>query len=38
MNLRIEKENKIKNKILKDRGDNTNENSLDKNIKAKNKR
>ena len=38
MNLRIEKENKIKNKMLKDRGDNTNENSLDKKIKEKNKR
>ena len=38
MNLKIEKENKIKNKMLKDRGDNTNEDSLEKKIKEKNKR
>ena len=38
MNLKFEKENRIKNKILKDRGDNTNEDSIEKKIKEKNKK
>ena len=38
MNLQLEKENRIKNKILKDRGDNTNEDSIEKKIKEKNKK
>ena len=37
INLELEKENKKKNKLLKDRGDN-NESSLDKRIKEKNKK
>jgi hypothetical protein len=37
INLELEKENKKKNKLLKDRGDN-NESSLDKKIKEKNKK
>ena len=38
INLQLEKENKKKNRLLKDRGDNNNENSLDKKIKEKNKK
>ena len=38
MNIKLEKENRIKNKILKDRGDNTNEDSIEKKIKEKNKK
>ena len=38
INLQLEKENKKKNKLLKDRGDNNNESSLDKKIKEKNKK
>ena len=38
MNLKFEKENRIKNKILKDRGANTNEDSIEKKIKEKNKK
>ena len=38
INLQLEKENRIKNKILKDRGDTNNEDSYEKNMKEKNKK
>ena len=38
MNLQFEKENKIKKNMLKDRVDNTNEDSIEKKIKEKNKK
>jgi hypothetical protein len=38
MNLQIEKENKLKTKLLKERGDTANEDSIEKNIREKNKK